>query len=100
MSYKSRKRSWLMGLATLMTQRNTPLPPQLTGVALPPNFNAAEMPWKSLEVSPVDLGFIRLAGKDVDLFRLWGIVANMGGGAQVRLPISAILYLFSAVRLS
>ncbi|KAI0757114.1 hypothetical protein C8Q80DRAFT_1265086 [Daedaleopsis nitida] len=77
---RQRKRSWLQGLGTLMAQRNLPLPPQLTGVPFPPGYDPVNMPWKSLEVSPTDLGVIRLAGKDVDLFRLWGIVINNGGG--------------------
>lgn len=81
---RQRKRSWLQGLATLMAQRLMPLPPQLTGVPFPPNYNPLDMPWKSLEVSHTDLGVIRLAGKDVDLFRLWGIVLGYGGGQAVR----------------
>ncbi|KAI1797771.1 hypothetical protein LXA43DRAFT_876851 [Ganoderma leucocontextum] len=78
-----RKRSWLNGLASLMAQRGMPLPPQLTGVPFPPNYDPANMPWKSLEVSPADLGVIRLAGKDVDLYRLWGLVTQNGGGQLV-----------------
>ncbi|EJF66597.1 hypothetical protein DICSQDRAFT_46065 [Dichomitus squalens LYAD-421 SS1] len=80
---KQRRRTWLNGLAQLMAQRNMPLPPQLTGVPFPPNFDPANMPWKSLEVSSTDLGVIRLAGKDVDLFRLWGLVTQHGGGQGV-----------------
>ena len=82
--FRQRKRSWLQGLASLMTQRGTPLPPMLTGVPFPPNYDPAHMPWKSLEVSQTDIGVIRLAGKDVDLYRLWGIVVNYGGGQAVR----------------
>lgn len=67
-----------------MASRNTPLPPQLTGVPLPANFDPAQMPWKTLEVSPTDLGVIRLGGKDVDLYRLWILVTNAGGGPAVR----------------
>nr|VWO96783.1 ARID domain-containing protein [Ganoderma boninense] len=80
---KQRKRSWLTGLANLMAQRGMPLPPQLTGVPFPPNYDPANMPWKSLEVSSTDLGFIRLAGKDIDLYRLWGLVTGNGGGQAV-----------------
>ncbi|KAI8995524.1 hypothetical protein BD414DRAFT_479785 [Trametes punicea] len=81
--YQQRKRNWLNGLATLMVQRGTPLPPQLTGVPFPPNYDPANMPWKSLEVSPTDIGVIRLAGKDVDLFRLWTMIIQAGGGHKV-----------------
>ncbi|KAI0670013.1 hypothetical protein C8Q78DRAFT_992406 [Trametes maxima] len=41
------------------------------------------MPWKSLEVSHTDVGVIRLAGKDVDLFKLWGLIIQFGGGQKV-----------------
>ena len=86
---RSRKRNWLHGLANLMAQRNMPLPPQLTGVPFPPNYDPANMPWKSLEVSPADLGVVRLAGVDVDLFKLWGTILQHGGGAAVRTSISS-----------
>ncbi|RDX55986.1 hypothetical protein OH76DRAFT_586460 [Lentinus brumalis] len=79
--FRARKRSWLQGLANLMAQRGMPLPPQLTGVPFPPQYDPAQMPWKSLEVSPADLGVVRLAGVDVDLFRLWGAILQHGGGA-------------------
>ncbi|KAI0335418.1 hypothetical protein GY45DRAFT_1431031 [Cubamyces sp. BRFM 1775] len=78
-----RKRNWLNGLATLMVQRGTPLPPQLTGVPFPPNYDPANMPWKSLEVSPTDIGIVRIAGKDVDLFKLWTMIIQAGGGHKI-----------------
>ncbi|KAI0361749.1 hypothetical protein OH77DRAFT_1492728 [Trametes cingulata] len=83
MQQQQRKRNWLNGLATLMVQRGNPLPPQLTGVPFPPNYDPANMPWKSLEVSPTDLGVVRLAGKDVDLFKLWTLIIQSGGGQKV-----------------
>lgn len=98
---KQRKRSWLTGLANLMAQRGTPLPPQLTGVPFPPNYDPANMPWKSLEVSPTDLGFIRLAGTDIDLYKLWGLVTGNGGGQLVRIHVCVLhSWLFSAARVS
>ena len=42
------------------------------------------MPWKSLEVSRTELGIIRLAGEEVDLFRLWRLVTQDAGGEGVR----------------
>ncbi|OSD03539.1 hypothetical protein PYCCODRAFT_1476932 [Trametes coccinea BRFM310] len=81
--YQQRRRNWLNGLATLMIQRGTPLPPPLTGVPFPPGYDPANMPWKSLEVSPTDLGIIRLAGKDIDLFKLWQLIIQAGGGQKV-----------------
>ncbi|KAH9857885.1 hypothetical protein C2E23DRAFT_718417 [Lenzites betulinus] len=83
MAAQQRKRNWLQGLASLMVQRGTPLPPQLTGVPFPPNYDPAHMPWKSLEVSPTDIGIVRLAGKDVDLYKLWGLILQAGGGQKV-----------------
>ncbi|KAI0824277.1 hypothetical protein BC628DRAFT_1323107 [Trametes gibbosa] len=80
---QQRKRNWLQGLATLMVQRGTPLPPQLTGVPFPPSYDPSHMPWKSLEVSPTDIGIVRLAGRDVDLYKLWGLILQAGGGQKV-----------------
>ncbi|KAI0639294.1 hypothetical protein C8Q77DRAFT_1046559 [Trametes polyzona] len=83
MVHQQRKRNWLNGLATLMIQRQMALPPQLTGVPFPPTYDPVNMPWKSLEVSPTDLGVVRLAGKDVDLYKLWGLIVQAGGGQKV-----------------
>jgi SWI/SNF chromatin-remodeling complex subunit SWI1 len=85
-----KRRQFLHGLGTLMAQRNTPLPPGLTGVPYPQNYDPNNSPWKMLEVSPVEPGYIRIAGKDVDLYRLWCIVYQHGGGMKVRI-ISADL---------
>ncbi|KDQ63780.1 hypothetical protein JAAARDRAFT_29820 [Jaapia argillacea MUCL 33604] len=79
---QARRRGFLTSLATLHIQRNTPLPPALTGVQYPPNYDPGNSQWKSLECP--DLGFVRLAGKDIDLFRLWGTVLQAGGLAKVR----------------
>jgi SWI/SNF chromatin-remodeling complex subunit SWI1 len=77
-----RQRNFLNGLTTVMSARNTPLPPALTGV---PNaqYDPNTSPWKALEPSPTEIGAFRLAGKDVDLFRLWGLVFQAGGHAKV-----------------
>jgi SWI/SNF chromatin-remodeling complex subunit SWI1 len=66
-----------------MLQRNVPLPPRLTGVPYPPAYDPSSSPWRQLEVSSADLGVIRLAGKDLDLYRFWGIVQQAGGSAKV-----------------
>ncbi|CAL1696053.1 unnamed protein product [Somion occarium] len=76
-----RKRQFLSGLASILNQRN-PLPPQLTGVPYPPGYDPTNSPWRSVEVSPTEIGNIRLAGKDVDLFKLWALVLNVGGGQK------------------
>ncbi|PCH33543.1 hypothetical protein WOLCODRAFT_129824 [Wolfiporia cocos MD-104 SS10] len=58
-----------------------PLPPELTGVPWPPGYDPAQSPWKSLDVK--GLGVVRVAGKDVDLYKLWILVANAGGKLKV-----------------
>ena len=83
-SLKQRQRNFLMGLANVMANRNTPLPPALTGIPYPPNYDTTTSPWKIIEPSTTELGSFRLAGKDVDLFKLWGIVYQAGGGNLVR----------------
>jgi SWI/SNF chromatin-remodeling complex subunit SWI1 len=83
-SLKQRQRNFLMGLANVMANRNTPLPPALTGIPYPPNYDPNTSPWKIIEASTTELGSFRLAGKDVDLFKLWGIVYQAGGGTLVR----------------
>jgi SWI/SNF chromatin-remodeling complex subunit SWI1 len=79
---KQRQRNFLNGLTSVMSARGTPLPPALTGV---PNaqYDPNASPWKSLEPSLTEVGAFRLAGKDVDLFRLWGLVFQAGGHAKV-----------------
>ena len=83
-SLQQRKRQFLQGLGNLMLQRGVPLPPQLTGIPYPPTFDPSTSPWRSLELSNTDMGVVRLANKDVDLYRLWGLVLQTGGSAKVR----------------
>jgi SWI/SNF chromatin-remodeling complex subunit SWI1 len=79
---KQRQRNFLNGLSSVMAAKGTPLPPNLTGV---PNaqYDPNTSPWKALEPSTTEVGAFRLAGKDVDLFRLWGLVFQAGGHAKV-----------------
>ena len=83
-----RKRSFLNGLASIFHQRNAPLPPALTGIPNPPGFDSTTSQWKALDIS--DQGVIRLAGKDVDLYKLWALVFQAGGGVQVCLAPSCV----------
>ncbi|KAJ7783566.1 hypothetical protein DFH07DRAFT_192296 [Mycena maculata] len=76
-SVKQRQTGFLNGLARIMASRNTPLPPALTGVETP-TYDPTNTQWKILE--PADVGAFRLAGRDVDLFKLWGLVFQNGGG--------------------
>ncbi|KAJ7706389.1 hypothetical protein B0H17DRAFT_1126052 [Mycena rosella] len=76
-SIKQRQVGFLNGLARIMASRNTPLPPALTGIETP-TYDPAATQWKIIE--PGEVGAFRLAGRDVDLFKLWGLVFQNGGG--------------------
>lgn len=80
-SYTGRQQSFLNGLATIMAARNTPLPPSVTGV--PCAYDPATSPWKNLEPASA-LGGFKLAGQDVDLFKLWGLVFQNGGAGKLQ----------------
>ena len=82
-SLKQRRTSFLNGLATFMSSCGTPLPPTLTGISYPQNYDPSTSPWKFIEPSQTEIGSFRLAGKDVDLFKLWGLVLQAGGGTNV-----------------
>jgi SWI/SNF chromatin-remodeling complex subunit SWI1 len=83
---RQRQQVFLNGLANVMAKRNTPLPPALTGLPTP-NYDPTNSPWKLIEPSS-EVGSFRLAGKDVNLFKLWGLVQHNGGGHAVCLPCS------------
>jgi len=85
---KQRQQSFLSGLANVMATRGTPLPPALTGVSNP-SYDPNMSRWKSLEVSH-EIGHFRLAGKDINLLRLWGSVFQSGGGQAVRFRSSVV----------
>jgi SWI/SNF chromatin-remodeling complex subunit SWI1 len=80
-SLKQRQQGFLQGLAGLMAKRNTPLPPSLTGIPFP-NYDPSNTLWSIIEPSS-EVGSFRLAGRDVDLFKLWGLVFQQGGGHTV-----------------
>jgi SWI/SNF chromatin-remodeling complex subunit SWI1 len=90
---KQRQRNFLNGLTSVMSAKGTPLPPALTGI---PNqqYDPNNSPWKALEPSPTEVGAFRLAGKDVDLFRLWGLVFQAGGHAKVCFDLPLLLLPF------
>lgn len=81
-SLKQRQHSFLTGLANVMTKRNTPLPPTLTGIPCN-NYDPNTSPWSYIEPSP-EIGSFRLANQDVNLFKLWGLVMQHGGAQAVR----------------
>lgn len=80
-SLKQRQQGFLQGLAGLMAKRNTPLPPSLTGIPYS-NYDPNNTLWSIIEPSS-EIGSFRLAGRDVDLFKLWGLVFQQGGGLMV-----------------
>jgi SWI/SNF chromatin-remodeling complex subunit SWI1 len=81
---KQRQQGFLNGVAHVMAkQRNNPLPPALTGIPTP-SYDPNTSPFKALECSEV--GSFRLAGKDIELFKLWGVVFQSGGGPAVCQP--------------
>ncbi|KIJ68293.1 hypothetical protein HYDPIDRAFT_24587 [Hydnomerulius pinastri MD-312] len=79
---KQKQRGFLTGLANVHISRGSPLPPALTGVPYPANYDPTTSPWKSVECTN-EIGVFRLAGKDVDLLKLWGIVLQLGGGQKI-----------------
>ncbi|KAF8640437.1 hypothetical protein AX17_000102 [Amanita inopinata Kibby_2008] len=81
MQLRQRQQVFLNGLANVMAKRNTPLPPALTGMPTP-DYDSTNSPWKLIEPSS-EVGSFRLAGKDVNLFKLWGLVQHHGGGHSI-----------------
>ncbi|KAF7320254.1 ARID domain-containing protein [Mycena kentingensis (nom. inval.)] len=79
MQPRERFRGFLQGLAKIMDSRKTPLPPTLTGYENPA-YDPATTRWKLDIVEP---GIIRIAQAEIDLLKLWGIVARSGGGEQL-----------------
>jgi hypothetical protein len=70
-------------LNDIMAQMGAPLPPTLTGFANP-SFDPTKSQFSQLDI-PGE-GFVRLAGKPVDLHELFMTVAQrFGGSAKVRL---------------
>lgn len=94
MQQTQKRRQFIQTLGSLMLQRGQPLPQALTGVPIPPGVDPNASPWRNLEPSQTEVGVIRLAGKDFDLYRFFGIVFQNGGGMKVCIsspPIYAIL---------
>ena len=85
MQQMQKRRQFIQTLGSLMVQRGQPLPQALTGVAIPAGIDPNVSPWRNLEPSQTEVGAIRLAGKDFDLYRFFGIVFQNGGGMKVRI---------------
>jgi SWI/SNF chromatin-remodeling complex subunit SWI1 len=87
--HKAKQRQFLITLANFHTARKDPLPSALTGVAYPPGFDPTQSKWKTLESSSTEPGSVMLAGKPVDLFKLWVAVNSGGGWAKVSTTLFA-----------
>ena len=85
MQQMQKRKQFIQTLGSLMIQRGQPLPPSLTGVPIPPGIDPNASPWKNLEPSQTEFGAIRLAGKDFDLYKFFGLVFQTGGGMKVRI---------------
>lgn len=85
MQQMQKRKQFIQTLGSLMIQRGQPLPQALTGVPIPPGVDPNASPWKNLEPSQTEVGAIRLAGKDFDLYKFFGIVFQTGGGMKVRI---------------
>ena len=83
------KKQFLNGLASVHHARKDPLPPILTGIPYPVGFDPAQSRWKSLEASQTEVGSVMLAGKPVDLYKLWAAVNAGGGWAKVSIVLFA-----------
>ncbi|KAH6917242.1 hypothetical protein BKA70DRAFT_1555793 [Coprinopsis sp. MPI-PUGE-AT-0042] len=76
-----RQQSFLHGLHNFWQGRGQPLPPQLTGIPAP-NYDPSTSPWNAIDVSQ-EPGNFRIAGKDINLMKLWTMVYQNGGGNQL-----------------
>lgn len=80
MAYKQRQQNFLRNVAAFMLHRGTPLPPAVSGFPTPA-YDPNTSPWKHLEPAS-EVGGIKVAGQDVDLLRLWSMVAGHGGSVK------------------
>lgn len=62
-------------LAELSARKNRPLPPALTGMPTT-NWNPAASTFR-FELGP-ERGVVKIAGQDVDLFKLWQAIFHAG----------------------
>ncbi|KAH8120091.1 hypothetical protein DFH11DRAFT_1838066 [Phellopilus nigrolimitatus] len=94
--HKVRQANFLQGLAKIMATRHMPLPSSITGIEA--GYDPVSSPWKNLEPTP-EFGGIRLARKDVDLYKLWQIIFTAGGAGKIQQqnawPNSPIAQLYS-----
>lgn len=73
---KARKPTMLDLISQIMMSRKTPLPPSVSGIPNPA-YDPATSPWRNLEPAS-QIGGFKLAGKDVDLQKLWTVTHPVG----------------------
>jgi SWI/SNF chromatin-remodeling complex subunit SWI1 len=78
---KQREQSFLQGLATTFAKRGHPLPAALTGITFP-NIDPANT--RSPIEPGSEIGTFKLVGKDISLFKFWGLAIQQGGLQAVR----------------
>ena len=83
-----RSQNFIHSLANVLYKQGAPLPPALSGIPNP-NYDHSTSPYNDIEPSQ-EPGYFRLAGKDVDIFRLWGAVQQRGGYESVRLVTPSV----------
>ncbi|TDL17462.1 hypothetical protein BD410DRAFT_843612 [Rickenella mellea] len=79
--HKQRQQNFLIELASIMSTRNMPLPPSITGVQS--TFEQISSHWNNVEPAE-EIGGFKLAGKEVYLFKLWALVFQFGGSAKLQ----------------
>jgi SWI/SNF chromatin-remodeling complex subunit SWI1 len=72
---QQQRTQFLRTVAQTFINHKQPLPPQLTGIMVP--YDPMTSPFAGLDVTGV--GVIRVAGKELDLFRVWHTLIKMGG---------------------
>ena len=83
MMKRQRRMGFLQSLARVHASQHHPLPASITGLETPPDPNAVyPSPWRDIEPASEPVG-VKLAGKDVDLFKLWTAVFQFGGVTKV-----------------
>lgn len=74
---------FLQSLARSHAMLHHPLPASITGLEAPPDPNAV-YPWPWTDIEPAsEPGGVKIAGKDVDLFKLWSTIAQNGGPGKI-----------------
>lgn len=85
---RARELQFLQTWANFFAKNGSPLPPALTGLTFP-HYDASASPWSVVDPGS-EVGYFKIAGKDVSIFKLWATVLQAGGSAQVSREVSFI----------